>query len=90
MNMQQTNEAIKCERFPILIIEEMLLDMNGSKVFSKLDLKWGFHQFNFSEESQLITAFATCMWLYKYKKFMLGMTSVPEICQYTIQSMLIK
>ena len=80
MNMQQANEAIKRERFLILIIEELLLDMNGSKVFSKPDLKWGFHQFNLSEESQLITAFATCMGLYQYKKFMLGMTSVPEIC----------
>ena len=86
--MQQANEAIKCERFPILIIEEMLLDMNGSKVFSKLDLKWGFHQFNLSEELQLITTFATCMGLYQYKKLMPGMTSMSEICQYTIQSML--
>ena len=37
--MRQANEAIERERFPIPTVEETLAEMNGSKVFSKLDLK---------------------------------------------------
>ena len=42
--MRRVNEAIERERHPIPTIEEVLHDLNGSSVFSKLDLKWGFHQ----------------------------------------------
>jgi hypothetical protein len=43
IDMRQANAAIKRERHPIPTIEEMLLDMSSSNVFSKLDLKWGLH-----------------------------------------------
>ena len=38
-DMRRANEAIKRERHPIPTIDEVLLDMNQSTVFSKLDLK---------------------------------------------------
>ena len=62
--------------------------MYGSKVFSKLDLKWGFHQLQLSLESRPSTTFATHMGLYRYKRLMFGVTSAPEVYQYTIQSVL--
>ena len=43
VDMRRVNEAIERERHPIPTIEEVLLDLNGSTVFSKLDLKWAFH-----------------------------------------------
>ena len=88
VDMQQANEVIECERFPIPTIEETLLEIKGSKVLSKLALKWGFNQFELSEESRPITMFAIHMGLYLYKRLMFGVTSVPEIYQYTIQSVL--
>ena len=75
-------------RFPIPTIEETLLEMNESKVFSKLDLKWGFHQLELSEESRPITTFATHMGMYRYKRLMFDVTSAPEIYQYSIQKVL--
>ena len=44
VDMHRANEAIVRERHPLPTIEEVLYDLNGSTVFSKLDLKWGFHQ----------------------------------------------
>ena len=38
------NKAIVCERLPIHTVDEVLEELNGSMVFSKLDLCWGFHQ----------------------------------------------
>ena len=44
VDMRRADEAIERERHPIPTINEILHDLNGSTVFSKLDLKWGFHQ----------------------------------------------
>ena len=64
VDMRQANKTIERERFPISTIEKTLLEMNGSHVFSKLDLKWGFHQLELSDESRPITTFATHMGMY--------------------------
>ena len=50
VDMRRANEAIERERHPIPTIEEVLHDLNGSTVFSKLDLKWGFHQVELETE----------------------------------------
>ncbi|XP_077983944.1 uncharacterized protein LOC144438677 [Glandiceps talaboti] len=59
VDMRRANEAIVRECQPMPSIEELLHDLNGSTVFSRLDLKWGFHQIKLSEESRHITTFAT-------------------------------
>lgn len=88
VDMRQANEAIERERFPIPTVEETLTEMNGSKVFTKLDLKWGFHQLELSEASRPITTFATHIGMFRYKRLMFGVTSAPEIYQFTIQNVL--
>ena len=59
IDMRKANEAIVRERHPIPTIEEILYDLNGATVFSKLDLKWGFHQIELEEQSRDITTFVT-------------------------------
>ena len=51
VDMRRANEAIIRERHPIPTVEELLHDLNGSTVFSKVDLKWGFHQILLGEDS---------------------------------------
>ena len=41
LDMRMANRAIIRGRYPILTIDELLHDMNGSVLFSKLDLKMG-------------------------------------------------
>ena len=43
VDMRRANEAIIRERHQIPTIDELLYNLNGSSVFSKLDLKMGFH-----------------------------------------------
>lgn len=43
VDMRRVNEVIERERYFIFIFEEVLYDVNGLIVFSKLDLKWGFY-----------------------------------------------
>ena len=46
VDMRRANEAIVRERHPIPTIEEVLYDLNGSTVFSKLDLNGAFTRSN--------------------------------------------
>ena len=75
VDMRRANEAIIRERHPIPTIDEVLEQLNGSTVFSKIDLQWGFHQVELSEDSRSITTFALDENLYRYKRMMFGITS---------------
>ena len=88
VDMRRANQAITRERHPIPTIEEVLHDLNGSTVFSKLDLKWGFHQILLKEESRHITTFTTHRGLYRYRRLMFGITSAPEKYQQIIGDVL--
>ena len=83
--MRQANTAIVRERHPIPTVDELLLDMSKSNVFSKLDLKWGFHQLLLSEDSRDITTFVTHVGLFRYKRLLFGVSSAPEIYQNEIR-----
>ena len=89
VDMRRANEAIEKERHPIPTIKEVLHDLNGSTVFSKLDLKWGFHQVELETESRRITAFITHRGLFQYKRLMFGITSAPEKYQKIVKDVLI-
>ena len=88
VDMRQVNTAVIRERYPIPTIEESLQDLNGAAVFSKLDLKWGYHQIELDEKSRELTTFTTHDGLYRYKRLMFGISAAPEIYQHTIQQVL--
>ena len=75
VDMRQANQAIMWRWYPIPTVDEVLHTMNGSKVFSKLDVKWGYHQLKLSPESREITTFATPDGLFQYKHLLFGVFS---------------
>ena len=85
VDMRQANGAIVRERHPITTVHEILHDLNGNTVFSKLDIKWAFHQVELSEASRPITTFATHKGVFRYNRLMFGVSSVPEMYQRVIQ-----
>ena len=88
IDMRRANEAIIRERHPIPTVDEVLQSMNGSTVFSKLDLRWGYHQLELTPESREITTFATHAGLYRYKRLLFGVNSASEQYQYEISTAL--
>ncbi|PFX13293.1 Uncharacterized protein K02A2.6 [Stylophora pistillata] len=88
VDMRRANEAIIRERLPIPTIDEVLESLNGSGVFSKLDLRWGFHQIELDPDSRDITAFTTHDGIFRYKRLSFGVNAAPEKYQHIItQSM---
>ena len=85
VDMRTANEAIIRERIPIPTVDEVLENLNGSTVFSKLDLRLGFHQIELDERSRDITTFATHDGLFRYKRLSFGVNSVPEKYQQIIR-----
>ncbi|KAK7102592.1 hypothetical protein V1264_020788 [Littorina saxatilis] len=83
--MRRVNEAVMRERHPIPTVDELLQDMAESRVFSKLDLKLGYHQCELHPDSRDITTFVTHCGLYRYKRLVMGINAASEIYQHEIQ-----
>ena len=83
--MRCANEAIVRERIPMPTVDEVLNSLNGSTVFSKLDLRLGFHQTELDEDSRDITTFATHDGIFRYKRLFFGANSAPEKYQQIIR-----
>ncbi|RUS85862.1 hypothetical protein EGW08_006346 [Elysia chlorotica] len=88
VDMREANKAIKRERHPMPTIEDMINELNGSTVFSRIDLQQAFHQLELDEESRFITTFSTHVGLRRFKRLMFGVNAAPEIFQHALSTVL--
>jgi hypothetical protein len=86
--MRPANKAIKRTRHLVPAVDELISDINGSSVFSKLDLNQGYHQLLLDEDSRHITTFSTHMGLFRYKRLNFGINCTSEIFQDAVRSRL--
>ena len=59
-------------------IDDLIIDLNGAKVFSKLDLLNGYHQLELTDDSRNITTFTTHVGLRRYKRLSLELLVLPK------------
>ncbi|XP_062610353.1 uncharacterized protein K02A2.6-like [Saccostrea cucullata] len=88
VDMRKANTAIQRERHVTPTIDDMILDLNGSKVFSKLDLNAGYHQLELHPDSRNITTFSTHVGLRRYKRLSFGISSAAEVFQNSLSTAL--
>lgn len=88
VDMRAANIAIKREHHPTPTLTEFVGEMNGAKVFSKIDLNQGYNQLELDEESRYITTFSTHVGLRRYTRLFFGINSAAEVFQDEIRKAL--
>lgn len=88
VDMRRANSAIERERHPIPTIDDVLHELNGATVFSKLDVKMAFHQIELDPNCRDVTTFTCHRGLMRYKRLNFGITSAPEHYQHIVKDIL--
>ncbi|KAK7099318.1 hypothetical protein V1264_003469 [Littorina saxatilis] len=88
IDMREANKAIKREKHIMPTLDDLIADLNGSTVFSKLDMSNAYHQLELDPESRYITTFSTHVGLRRYKRLLFGVNAAAEIFQNAIAELL--
>lgn len=78
---QPLNCALKRSHYPLPVIEDILSELDGVKVFTKADLKEGFLQCQLTEKSTKLTTFQSPWGRWKYHRMPYGISPAPELFQ---------
>ena len=85
VDMREANKAVKRVKHLMPTIDELITDLNGSTVFSTLDLASAYHQLELDQNSRHITTFSSHVALYRYKRLMFGINVASEIFQNAVE-----
>ncbi|GJX22541.1 putative reverse transcriptase domain-containing protein [Tanacetum coccineum] len=66
-------------RYPLLRIDDLFDQLQGSSVYSKVDPRSGYHELRDREEDILKTAFITLYGHYEYQVMSFGSTNAPAV-----------
>jgi len=88
VDLTRLNQSVHRERHPLPAVDQVLAQVSGAKLFSKLDANSGFWQVPLSPESALLTTFITPYGRYCFHRLPFGISSAPEHFQRRMSELL--
>nr|GFC60424.1 hypothetical protein [Tanacetum cinerariifolium] len=77
IDYRKLNKLIFKNRYPLLRIDYLFDQLQGSSMYSKIDLRSGYHQLSIKEEDIPITVFRTRYGHFEFQVMPFGLTNVP-------------
>ncbi|GJW10789.1 putative reverse transcriptase domain-containing protein [Tanacetum coccineum] len=79
INYRELNKLTVKNRYPLLRIDDLFDQLQGSYVYSKINLRSGYHQLRIREEDILITAFQIRYGHYEFQVMPFRLTNAPAV-----------
>ncbi|GKD47822.1 putative reverse transcriptase domain-containing protein [Tanacetum coccineum] len=79
IDYRKLNKITVKNRYPLHRIDDLFDQLQGSSVYSKIDLRSGYHQLRVRDEDIPKTAFKTRYRHYEFQVMPFGLTNVPAV-----------
>ena len=88
VDLTKLNESVMRENYPLPSTDQLLAQLEGAQIFSKLDCNSGFYQIPLAEDSQELTTFITPFGRYCFQRLPFGISSGSEVFHRMMSQML--
>jgi len=88
INYRNLNDQTVKNNYPLPLITELISNMDSKKVFTKMDLRWGFNNMRIKEGDKWKGVFTTHIGSFEPTVMFFGMTNLPATFQVIMNKIL--